>query len=58
MDELLEKYIKTFGEGFPMYQIGRNKSDNEIMEIIQQCLEKNKTAYDLGFTTDDLDVLY
>lgn len=58
VDEYLQKYAETFGEGFPMYQLGRTRSDAEIIEIIKGCLDAGKTAYDMGLVTDDLDVEY
>lgn len=58
LDQYLEKYIKAFGEGFPMYQLGRTRSESEIIEIIEKCLKEQKTAYDLELVTDDLDIEY
>lgn len=58
VDEYLQKYVDTFGEGFPMYQLGRTRSDDEIISIIQKCLIQNKSAYEFGFVTDDTDIEY
>lgn len=61
MDELMDKlmeYAKKFDEGFPMYQLGRGRTDDEIIEIVNECLEKGKDAYELGLCTDDDDVYY
>lgn len=58
MDEYLQKYIKAFGEGFPMYQLGRGRTDDEIIEIIRDCLSEGKDAYQRGLVTDDLDIEY
>lgn len=58
MDELLEKYIEEFGEGFPMYQLGRSRKKGDVIKIIKECLEKKKDAYELGYVTDDEDVYY
>lgn len=58
IDEYLQKYVDAFGEGFPMYQLGRTRTESEIIEIIEQCLKEKKTAYDLGLVTDDLDIEY
>ena len=58
IDEWLQKYVDKFDEGFPMYQLGRSRTDAEIIEIIQRCLNEGKTAYDLGLVTDDVDVEY
>lgn len=56
--DLNEKYYEMFGEAFPMYQIGRTISDEQIAKIIQRCLDEKKDAYELGYCTDDLDVKY
>lgn len=53
-----EKYRKAFGAGFPMYQLGRGRTDDEIKEIIDRCLAEGKDAYELGLVTDDEDVEY
>ena len=58
IDEYLQKYADTFGEGFPMYQLGRTRSDEEIIAIIEKCLNENKTAYELNLVTDDEDIDY
>lgn len=58
VDEYLKKYAQTFDEGFPMYQLGRTRSEKEIIEIIKRCLDEQKTAYDLGLVTDDLEIEY
>lgn len=58
MMEHMKKYAEKFGDGFPMFQIGRSRTDEEIVEIIKECIEKGKDAYELGYVTDDPDVLY
>ena len=58
IDEYLQMYVDKFDEGFPMYQLGRTRTDEEIISIIQKCLNENKTAYDLGIVTDDEDTEY
>ena len=58
MDELLNRYAEAFGDGFPMFQLGRGRSESEIMDIIKHCLDEGKDAYKLGLVTDDPDVVY
>ena len=53
IDEYLKKYAERFGDRFPMYQLGRTRSDAEIVSIIKRCLSENKSAYDLGLVDDD-----
>lgn len=58
IDEYLQKYVDTFNEGFPMYQLGRTRTDEEIIAIIERCLSENKTAYELGLVTDEEEIEY
>lgn len=58
IDEWLQKYVDKFDEGFPMYQLGRTRTDEEVIQIIQRCLDEGKTAYDLGLVSDSLDDEY
>ena len=58
LDEYLQKYVDTFGEGFPMYQLGRTRTDEEIISIIENCLKEKKTVYDLGLVDESIDVEY
>lgn len=58
MDEWMEKYIDAFGEGFPMYQVGRGRTEEETIKIIRECIEKKKDAYELGYATDDNEIFY
>lgn len=58
LEEYLNKYIEAFGEGFPMYQLGRGRTDEEIGQLIADCIANKKDAYAMGFVTDDVDVQY
>lgn len=41
MDELLIQYANKFHENFPIF-IVRDKSESEIEDIIQKCLDEDK----------------
>ena len=58
LDVKLDQYINMFGEGFPMYQLGRGRTEEEIIDIIDRCLKEKKDAYELGLVTDEEDVFY
>ena len=58
LDKKLKEYSKRFGDGFPMYQLGRFRSEDEIIAIIDRCLSEGKDTYALGLVTDDYDVEY
>lgn len=58
IDKYLEQYAKRFGEGYPMYQLGRGRTDDEIIAIIKRCLDEGQDVYAAGLVTDDEDILY
>ena len=56
--EHMEAYAKAFGDGFPMIPIGWGRSDEEVCEIIDECIKKKKTVYQLGYAKDSEDIEY
>lgn len=56
VDRMMIKYAKRFGDGFPSFQIMRTRSDDEIVVIIEDCLEKGKDAYELGYVSDNEEI--
>lgn len=62
MNEKLEtklvEYAERFGEGFPMIPLAWGNSDDEVIKIIDKCLEDGKDVYELGLVTLDEDVKY
>lgn len=53
-----EKYKKVFGEGFPMIPFGEGKSNEEIYEMIDECIKQNKPVDEMGYMEYRDDVLY
>ena len=47
--EKLERYSEVFGEGFPMIPVAWGRSDEEVEKLVDNCLDKRKTAYELGY---------
>ena len=41
LDELLNKYAEQFDDNFPIFAV-RGKNEDEIIKIIQKCLDENK----------------
>ena len=41
MEESLNKYAEQFDENFPIFLL-RNKTENEVIQIVQKCLESNE----------------
>ena len=58
VDRMMIEYAKRFGDGFPAFQIMRTRSDDEIVVIIEDCLEKGKDAYELGYVSDNEEIEY
>ena len=58
LDNYLEKYAVMFDDGFPMYQLGRGRNEEEIIKIIKRCLKLHKDVYELGLVTDEDGVEY
>lgn len=52
MPEKLEEYRKKFNEGFPMIPLSWGRTESELIAIIDECIKKNKTVYDLGYVND------
>lgn len=58
IDEKMMEYAKRFDDGFPMIPLGWGRTEQEVIEIIDECLKKGKDVYELGYVKDDLDVIY
>ena len=55
--EAIKLYEQTFGYGaFPTIPLLMELGDEETIKIINDCIEKNKDVYDLGYLS--LDVIY
>lgn len=46
--ELINKYYEMFNAPLP-----ENVSDKKFFEIAKECIEKGKSAYELGYTDDN-----
>lgn len=60
-DQLLnaiERYEQKFPEGFPSIPLVETRSDEEVIEIISECLDTGKDVYDLGYLELDDDIMY
>lgn len=58
LEAKMEQYEKAFGESFPTYPLMLTRTDEEIIDIIDQCLKAGKDVYELGILMDDPDVKY
>lgn len=51
----IELYDKTF-DSFPTIPLLRDYPDEEVIEMINECIKNNKDVYEMGFL--DIDLLY
>lgn len=58
LDKKMIEYAERFDEGFPAIPLCWGRTDEEVIEIINKCLEEGKDAYEMGYVEDDGDVLY
>lgn len=52
LDEALQAYYERFGENYPLC-IADDKSEEEIIDDIELCIEKNKVAEPLDYEEDN-----
>lgn len=58
LDKALDKYYKRFGDIFPTMEY-RGQTEAHLIKVINECLEKNKSAKELlGLTPEDKDINY
>jgi hypothetical protein len=58
LEEKLNMYRDTFGDSFPTYPLCLTRSDEEIIKIIDRCLDEGSTVYELGYLKEDDDIQY
>ena len=58
LDLLMFEYTKKFGEGFPSFQLFRDRPDEECVAIVERCINEGKTAYELGLVSVEEDLQY
>lgn len=56
-DEALELYEKTFDDSFPTIPMS-GKSNEEIIDIINKCVNEKKDVYDMGYLSLNDDTIY
>lgn len=61
MNEKLQKayglYKKTFNDDFPTIPLADSMTEEEIIDLIDECVEEKKDVYDLGYLQLD-DIQY
>lgn len=56
LQKALERYKKKFNDDFPTIPF-ESQEDEEIIDIIDECIEESKDVYDLGYLSLD-DIMY
>ena len=56
LQKALEGYKEKFNDDFPTIPF-ESQEDEEIIDIIDECIEENKDVYDLGYLSLD-DIMY
>lgn len=54
----LQEYENMFGDSFPTYPLMFSRTEEEIIKLIDHCLNSKKDVYELGYLIDDPDVIY
>ena len=49
----MDKYLETFGEGFPTFQLMRSRTEQDGIDLIKHCLDVGKDVYQLGLVNVD-----
>ena len=58
VEKKMQEYWERFGDSFPTIPLARGRSDEEVIEIIDECLKSGKDVYELGYVSDDPDIDY
>ena len=56
LQKALERDKEKFNDDFPTIPF-ESQEDEEIIDIIDECIEENKDVYDLGYLSLD-DIMY
>lgn len=58
LEKALEQYKTVFGDYFPTVPLAVSRAEDEVIQIIHECLKQGKDVYELGYISDDSDILY
>lgn len=58
LETKLQEYEKMFGDSFPTYPLMLSRSEEEMIDLINECLDSRKDVYELGYLIDDPGVKY
>lgn len=49
IEEALNLYLQIFDDGFPTIPLRYSRSDEEILKMINNCIEQKKDVFQLGY---------
>jgi hypothetical protein len=58
LDKALKLYEETFDDSFPTIPLLMEKSDEEVIQIINKCVEEDKDVYEMKILSLDGDIIY
>ena len=58
LENKLKEYDEKFGESFPMMPLAWGLTEQETVELIDECIRMGKSAYERGLVSDDTDIEY
>ncbi|GAA0806736.1 hypothetical protein GCM10008910_45560 [Faecalicatena orotica] len=47
--DAMKLYKKTFNDDFPTMPLAESRTDEELIDIINACVEQKKDVYDIGY---------
>lgn len=57
LNDAYRKYKENFNDDFPTIPLAETMEDDEIIEMIEECIEEKKDVYELGYLSLD-DIQY
>ena len=58
LEAKLNEYEKLFVDQFPTYPLMLARTEEQVIETINDCIENGKDVYQMGYLEDSLDILY
>ena len=58
LSKAFEQYKTAFGDEFPTIPIAVSRTEEEVIEIINKCVNTNRDVYDLGYVSLEENIMY
>lgn len=53
LEAKMTKYAEIFEDGFPTVPLAWGRTDEELIAIIDECIDKGNDVYELGYVKED-----